>query len=203
MSTRKYPVNEAGIEAAVDAVVAGGTIVYPTETCYGIGGDATNVNAIKKVYEVKQRPRSKGLTVIVSSLAMAERYCRLSLEERHLCEALMPGPLTLVAEKKPNVPDALNEKFVFRVPGEETARQISKRANTPIIATSANISGQHQAYSVDDIGEDILFNVDVVLDGGTLEQRQPSTIVEILDSEVRIHRQGPVSAEDIRGALNG
>lgn len=202
MTTRKYKVGEAGIQAAADAVRKGGIILYPTETCYGIGGDAMNKAVINRIYELKRRPQEKGLTVIVSDLDMAKRYCYLSAHERHLCENLMPGPVTLVADKKPLVPVELNTQFVFRIPGDETARKISRKANTPVIATSANISGEPANYTIDSINESILHNVDVVLDGGTLEEREPSTIVELTEHEVRIHRAGPVSKEEIRGALN-
>ncbi len=202
MSTRKYTIGEAGIEAAAEEVRKGGMIVYPTETCYGLGGDAINKAAITKVYELKRRPQEKGLTAIVADLAMAERYCRLTAHERHLCEELMPGPLTLVAKKKSVVPQELNTQFVFRIPGNETARKIASRANTPIIATSANISGEPSSYTVDGIDESILHSVDVVLDGGTLEERAPSTIVELTDHAVRIHREGPVTREQIHRVLN-
>ncbi len=202
MSTRKYREGEAGIEAAVNAVVAGGTIVYPTETCYGIGGDALDLDVIDKVYALKQRPREKKLTVIVGNLQMAEKYCYLSPEERNLCEEFMPGPLTLVANRKRNVPDALNDRFVFRVPGNETARQITLRARTPVIATSANVSGQPSSYTVESIDEDILYGVDVVVDGGELEEQPSSTIVEVTDHHAKILREGPISGYSIHQALN-
>lgn len=201
--THKYHVGEAGIAAAVKTIGEGGTIVYPTETCYGLGGDALNRVVIDNVYKLKQRPRSKGLTVVVSDIDMAERFCVLSPEERHLCEVFMPGPLTIVATKRENVPGELNEKFVFRIPGDETARELSRQVGVPVVATSANISGRPQAYSTSEIDEAILHEVDVVLDGGTLEERQPSTVVELTDSELRIHREGPVKAADLRGELNG
>jgi L-threonylcarbamoyladenylate synthase len=202
MSTRKYDTGEAGIEAAAEEVRQGGVIVYPTETCYGIGGDAINKSVINTVYELKQRPRKKGLTAIVADLAMAERYCRLTAHERHLCEELMPGPLTLVAKKQSVVPQELNTQFVFRIPGDETARKIASRANTPIIATSANISGEPSNYTVDGIDESIIHNVAVVLDRGKLEERAPSTIVELTEHAVKVHRDGPVSKEQIHRVLN-
>lgn len=202
MTTRKYDTGEAGIKAAVDAVKKGGTVVYPTETCYGIGGNALRRKVIDHVYEVKQRPREKKLTVIVADLEMAEQFAYLSADERHLCEAFMPGPLTLVARKKPGVPNALNDRFVFRIPGSKTAREITRQAEMPIIATSANISGQPANYRVEDIDEDILYNVNVVLDGGELERRPSSTIVAVDNHHAKIIREGPVSQDAIHDVLN-
>lgn len=202
MSARKYAADEAGIAAAADAIRDGGVVVYPTETCYGIGGDALNRVAIDRVYELKQRPRSKPLTVIVSSLEMAEKYCYLDAHERHLVKEFMPGPLTLLADKKSVVPDELNDKFAFRIPGNETARELVGEAGMPVIATSANISGEPANFAVDTIDPVLLHDVDVVLDGGTLEEKPSSTIISVEEDRVRVHREGPISPEEIHKVLN-
>lgn len=175
-------------------------IVYPTETAYGIGGDALNEDIIERVYEAKQRPRSKGLTVIVNSLEQAEKYAELNEAEKALVEEFMPGPLTLVAEKKDDVPDNLNDSFVFRISSSPIARELASEG--PLIATSANISGEKTSYSVDDISEELLEKVDFVLDKGRLPRGPTSTIAEIRDGEVFIHREGPISQEEVEKVLD-
>ncbi|MFB6190894.1 MAG: L-threonylcarbamoyladenylate synthase [Candidatus Nanohaloarchaea archaeon] len=187
------------VEEAKEVLQEGGTVIYPTETAYGIAADALDPEAVEKVYEVKQRPREKKLTVIVDSLESAERYAELTGEERRIVETLMPGPLTLVADRKPAVPDVLNDRFVFRVPDSEVARELA--ANGPMTATSANISGQETSYRVEDIDPELRDEVDYIIDAGTLEQGPTSTIAEVNNGEVVIHRKGPVTREEIEEVL--
>mgnify|MGYP006291668089 FL=1 len=113
----------------------------------------------------------------------------------------MPGPLTLIVEKKDHIPDNLNEKFVFRISSSETARRLAEQG--PITATSANISGEETSYSVEDISDELLEKVDFVLDAGKLSSGPTSTIAEVNNSDIVIHRRGPVSEEDLRGVLHG
>ena len=91
------------LKQAVDVLKKGGTVIYPTETAYGLGADALNMKAIKKVYEVKQRPLEKNLTVIVDSLEMAEEYAVLTTSEISIIKKLMPGPITLISKKRESV----------------------------------------------------------------------------------------------------
>jgi L-threonylcarbamoyladenylate synthase len=187
------------LEDAREKISQGEIGVFPTETAYGVAADALNEEAVEKVYGAKQRPRDKPLTVICSSLEQVERHAELTRQERKLVEEFMPGPLTLVVEKKSHVPDVLNEKFVFRIPGSRTARELAR--DTPITATSANISGQSTSYSVEDISDELLEEVDFVLDAGELDSGPTSTIAEVKNSEIVMHRRGPVSEEDLVDVL--
>lgn len=188
------------VEEAKNVVKENDVIVYPTETAYGIGGNALNEEVIDRVYEAKQRPRSKGLTVIVNSLEQAEKYAELNEAEKALIKEFMPGPLTLVAEKKDEIPDSLNDSFVFRISSSPIARELSE--DKPLIATSANISGESTSYSVEDISDELLNKVDFVLDKGRLPKGPTSTIAEIRDGQVFIHREGPISQEEVEKALD-
>ena len=187
------------LEEARKVIENGGLVIFPTETAYGIAADVTDREAIGKVYEAKQRPRSKGLTAIVSSLSQAERYAQLSDEEKKLIEKFMPGPLTLVAEKKETVPDTLNEDFAFRIPDSKIARGLAK--DKPITATSANISGEETSYSVENISRELLQKADMILDVGKLSSSQTSTVAEVNNSEIVIHRRGPASKADLESVL--
>lgn len=190
-----------GVATAAETVREGGTIIYPTETCYGLGGDALDEAVIERVYALKQRPRSKGLTVIVADMAVAEKHAVLTEDERAVCRALMPGPLTLIAQKRGHVPDALNTHFAFRIPANDTARGIAAEAGVPLIATSANISGEPSTYRVADIAESIRDQVDCVVDAGALTQEKPSTVIDLTRGDVTVHRRGPVSRDAIEEIL--
>ena len=190
---------EVGIKQAQKQIQNGKIGVYPTETAYGIAADALNKEAIEKVYSAKQRPKSKPLTAICYDLDQVEQHSNLTEEEKNLVEEFMPGPLTLVVEKKDHVPDNLNQSFVFRIPGSDTARELA--TEDPITATSANISGQSTSYSVGDISHDLLEELDFVLDEGELSEGPTSTIAEVNNGEVVIHREGPVKRSDLENVL--
>lgn len=188
------------LEEAKKVIEEGGTVIFPTETAYGIAADATNEEAVGKVYQLKKRPREKGLTVIVKSLEQAEKYSDLSEDEKKIVEEFMPGPLTLIAEKKDNLPDNLNEDFAFRISSSETARKLA--GNTPITATSANISGKDTSYAVEEISKELREKADYIIDAGELDEGPTSTIAELKD-ELVIHREGPIKKEEIQKVLQG
>jgi len=187
------------IEKAKKVIENGGLVVFPTETAYGIAADATNPFAVEKVYDAKDRPKSKGLTTIVESLETAEEYGDLSEEEVKVIQEFMPGPLTLVTNKGEGLPPTLNDDFVFRISSGEVASKLSEVG--PITATSANISGEKTSYSISDISQELLDEVDFVLDAGELEASETSSIVEINNGEVEVHREGPVTEAELRKAL--
>lgn len=187
------------VQEAKKVIEHGGIVIFPTETCYGIAADALDKEAIDRVYEVKQRPRDKGLTVIVPDLETAERYARLSEEERRIVKELMPGPLTLVAEKKDSVPDALNDQFAFRISPSEVASKLAETG--PIVATSANISGNESSYRVEDIDPCVREAADHIIDAGELEETPSSTVAEVNNSRIVIHRRGPVDRGEIEEAV--
>ncbi|AOV95315.1 hypothetical protein AQV86_05355 [Nanohaloarchaea archaeon SG9] len=187
------------IEKAKKVIENGGLVVFPTETAYGIAADATNPFAVEKVYDAKDRPKSKGLTTIVDSLETAEEYGDLSEEEVKVIQEFMPGPLTVVTNKGEGLPPTLNDDFVFRISSGEVASKLSEVG--PITATSANISGEKTSYSISDISNKLLDEVDFVLDAGELEASETSSIVEINNGEVEVHREGPVTEAELRKAL--
>lgn len=197
----KDPDDEA-IEQAAERIREGETCIYPTETCYGLGTNALKEEAVRKIYEIKERGESKKLTCIVPSLEKAEEHCNLNRNERKVCERFMPGPLTLVADKKENVPGILNSEFVFRISSNEVANKLAEKAGVPVVATSANFSGTEGKYSLGNISMVIKERVDVILGCGELEKKEPSTVAKIDDKEVNVFREGPVSKEEVERFLN-
>jgi L-threonylcarbamoyladenylate synthase len=182
------PTDEA-IERAADRVRAGGLVVYPTETVYGLGADATDPAAVERVFEAKGRDRGKPLSMAVQDLPAAAPYVRLTERERAFCDRFLPGPVTVVVERTEHIPDELvagGDRVGLRVPDHETARRLAAAADRPVTATSANLSGEGSARSVDEVGASIRDRA-LVLDGG----RTPgggSTVVDVTAGTV--HRRG-------------
>lgn len=181
------------IEKAIDILKNGGLIVYPTETCYGIGCDALNENAVEKVYRVKKREKKKPISIIVSSLKMIRKYGKITKEVEYLVKKFMPGPLTIVVEKKRKIPDILNPKEIaFRISSHPIAQQLVKELDKPITATSANISGSKPIYSSEEIVKIFNGKVDMIIDSGNLPLIQPSTIIRVKKSKIELIREGAI-----------
>ena len=187
------------VEEAKKVIQDGGIVIFPTETAYGIAADATDNEAVEKVYEAKQRPRGKGLTAIVDSLETAGKYAELSEQENKIIKEFMPGPLTLVSERRDSVPENLNEDFAFRISSGEVADALSEVG--PVTATSANISGRETSYSVEDISQELLDKADYVIDSGELDRGPTSTIAEFSGGEVVVHREGPIKKHELEKIL--
>ncbi|NQV12529.1 threonylcarbamoyl-AMP synthase [Candidatus Uhrbacteria bacterium] len=181
---------------AVEVLKNGGVIVFPTETCYGIGCDARNSEAVKRIKEIKQRPGDMLIRLIVKDLEVAEEYGSFSDMARDLVKRHWPGPLTVVVpegKKKLSSELAQNGTVGMRVSSDEVVSKIMAEVDFPIVATSANIHDEPSAYRVEDAVAQFKkagMEPDLYLDGGELEPTPPSMIIEIVDGEVVVHRQG-------------
>jgi len=183
------------IKRAVKIIMKDGLIIYSTETCYGIGADATNPKAVRRVYKVKKRSYSKPIHIIVSSLKMMERYGEINNKIRFLVKRFMPGPLSIVTRKKETIPKILNPKEItFRIPDNTIALKLVKEARVPITATSANVSGQPPLYKIKDVIKTFNGKVEMILDSGNLKKVKPSTFID-MKSKPKILREGPIKGE--------
>lgn len=179
---------------AVKVLSKSGLVIYPTETAYGLACDATNANAIKKIFYVKKR-KGKSIPIIVSSVKMIERYAVLDKDARKLMKRFMPGPLTLVVRKK-NLPDALSKKTIgFRIPANKFAINLVKKFGKPITATSTNLSGQKSIYNISEIKKIFIGKVDLIIDSGDLPKRSPSTVFDV--NSRKLIRKGKISLKQI------
>ncbi|MFH1056635.1 MAG: L-threonylcarbamoyladenylate synthase [Candidatus Micrarchaeota archaeon] len=188
------------IEQSVAVIKKGGLVIFPTETSYGIACDATNKESLKRVYQLKGRDVFRPLPIIVSDIRMAEEYGVLDDKARKLVRAFMPGPLTIVVEKKKTLPEELSpeEKGVaFRIPGKEFARLFAQEANVPLVSTSANLSGKTPIYKADELKETFDGKIDLIVDAGNLPPVRPSTIIDLRGRDPLIVREGPLSVQDI------
>jgi len=188
--------NKGAIGHAVSVLNSGGIVVYPTETSYGLGADATNDKAVKNIIRIKKRSKSKKISVAFSDIRMARKYLIITKNAEKLVKAFMPGPLTLIVESK-NKP---TKKVGFRIPDNDFVRRLIRKFGKPITATSANISGRSDLYKIKDVIKIFNSKVDLIIDGGNLPKRKPSTIFDVLDK--KILRKGPVSEKEIQEILN-
>jgi L-threonylcarbamoyladenylate synthase len=182
------------LDDAVAAVSSGHAIVYPTETVYGLGADATDSDAVDRVFDLKERSRTKPLSLGVPSVDAALRYTRPTDREERFMRRFLPGPVTVVVERRSSLPDSLTagrDRVGVRVPDHETALALLERG-PPLTATSANRSGSPSVTRVGDLDDGVRQGVAAVLDGGETPGIE-STVVD--PGEGIVHRHGAMADE--------
>ena len=180
------------LDRAATAVAAGDVVVYPTETVYGLGADALDADAVGQVFEAKGRDRDDPLSLGVTSVDAAVGHTRPTTVATAFMRAFLPGPVTVVVERKRTVPDALTagrDRVGVRVPDHPIARALLAKTG-PLTATSANVSGTGSVTSVDDLDGRIRKRATTVIDGG----ETPGTESTVVDPDAgRIHRRGAMA----------
>lgn len=183
------------IKKAVEVMKNGGVILYPTDTVWGIGCDATNAEAVAKVYKIKQRDDSKALICLVDSDARLQRYVRNAPEVAWNVMELATKPTTVIFDEAVNLaPNLIAEdgSIAMRITNEEFSKELCYRFQKPIVSTSANISGQPAAQNYCDISEELLNAVDYVCFSRRQEHKPhtPSSIIKIKNNgEIDIIRK--------------
>ncbi len=201
--------HKAIIRAAADALRAGKTVVFPTDTSYGLAADATNIEAIRRLYAVKGREYKKPIHVVLPSLAYGRKIVRWDGRATRLVRQFWPGALTLVlpleAKTKPLQKLSAGTGFLgVRMPKNKIAADLAKALRRPITATSANVSGQPDIYRIDDLPAQYRrarLRPDVAIDAGKLPLRRPSTVLKITAGGWELLRPGPVSETKIHNVL--
>lgn len=169
-------------EIAAQIIRQGGLAVFPTETVYGLGADGTNAEASKKIYAAKGRPSDNPLIIHIAEPRDAEPYAVTSKLYYALAKAFMPGPITVIMQKKDTIPLSTTgglDSVAVRCPSHPVAHEIIKLAGVPIAAPSANLSGKPSPTTADHCIRDLTGRVDVIVDGGECEIGLESTIVKI------------------------
>lgn len=191
------------ISDIVSALKEGKTIVYPTETCYGLGVDAFNAVAVEKVFQIKKRQKKKSVLVLMSDIAMAQKYVNWTPELQQIAEKYWPGALTVVtyAKNPEKFPEGVLREdgtIAFRITDHPLAEALVKKLGRPLVSTSANISAMESPYdikSVKQMFEHENAKPDIVIDGGDLPHRTPSTIVSLVNGKMEVVRQGEIVVE--------
>ncbi len=199
---KKCELPEKDLDEIVAALKAGELVVFPTDTLYGLGGDPFKENSVKKVYVAKNRPFDMPLSIAVSNEKMMESVAVLNDPARKLIRKFMPGPLTVMLTKKPNIPDILTagtNSVGIRIPDHPLALRIIDRFG-PVTATSANLHSHKDPVDALMPQKDLKGHVQIVVDCGKTKHSGGSTIVDVSDGVVELIRKGVVSEEEIENA---
>ncbi|MCX6715179.1 MAG: L-threonylcarbamoyladenylate synthase [Candidatus Uhrbacteria bacterium] len=189
-------------DRAIVVLKTGGVIVLPTETAYGLAADATNAEALDRVIAIKGRDAGKTPPLIVATIEMAEYYMVLPPLLRALADRYWPGPLTIVGKAKGT---GLSKQVIHedgtiavRVSSHPIARQLSLQLGLPIVATSANLSGESACYSAEDVRKQFehqRIQPDFYVDMGIIPFELPSTLVKEEEGKIVVLRQGSIHLE--------
>lgn len=195
--------NQFVIKKAVEVIRAKGSLVYPTDTVYGLGVDGLSVLAIERLFKIKKRPANKPVPVIVRDMAMAKQLALFDRQTERILRAVWPGPVTVILRKKEIVSDVLTAgqpTIGLRIPNCKLVQAIMDNLEGPITATSANFSGQPALASSEQVIESFRRaypRPDLILAAGSLPASLPSTVLDLTGPRPKILRVGPTSKNDL------
>lgn len=192
------------IEKAVELIKKGDVVAFPTETVYGLGADAYNLNAVQQTFRVKGRPSDNPLIVHISRMSqLRELASEIPAEVQMLADAFWPGPLTFVLKKQESVPDIVTgglDTVAVRMPNHPVAKNLIDQTG-PLTAPSANPSGRPSPTRTEHVEKDYSSQVPV-LDGGHTEIGLESTVLDLTTKSLKILRPGAITAEMIQKVVN-
>lgn len=190
---------DVDINEVVRILKNGGLVIYPTETLYGIGADATNIFAIKKLNRYKKRPAGKPYSVAVSDVSMADKYVFLNGSAKNIYKTFLPGPVTVVSKGKHVVAKGVESEsgtLGIRIPYYRLVTDIVNKLGRPITATSANASYKKRPYKISDILDNLSHIqkrfINLIIDAGELPHNEPSTVVDTTYDDITVLRQGNI-----------
>lgn len=183
------------IGEAIDIMAEGGVILYPTDTVYGLGANIFNNDAVRKIYEIKDRDESKPLSVLVSDMEGVELIAHLNRNSREVLNEWLPGPFTFILSKRSLVSPyvSASSKVGVRIPDYPIARYLA--SIFPITTTSANKTGRDTLSNPNDILKQIGSDIDLVIDVGELNSEAASTVIDLTDSKPSLVRRGIISKD--------
>ncbi|MBQ3064927.1 MAG: threonylcarbamoyl-AMP synthase [Clostridia bacterium] len=195
---------QALLARAADCIRAGGLVVFPTETVYGLGGNALDGEAAKKIYEAKGRPSDNPLIIHIADIDWAESYCHTNALFYTLACAFWPGPLTMIMKKRDCIPASVTgglDTVAIRLPSDPVANALIRMAGVPIAAPSANLSGHPSPTTKEHVIRDLDGRVDMILAGNPSEIGLESTVIAVEEERVILLRPGAVTYEDLVSVL--
>ena len=199
--------SEIDLSKPVNAVKSGGVVAFPTDTFYALGVDAMNESAIRRAFEAKRRAADTPMPVLIANLDQTTTFTAgFGDASRVLAERFWPGALTIVVEARDEVPEALTAGLGtvgLRMPDHELARRFTAECDCALTGTSANISGEPPSKDWRYIKQAMGENLDEIVIGACGDASSASTVVQIVDTSVRILREGPISATAIENTLKG
>ncbi|KKH49364.1 L-threonylcarbamoyladenylate synthase [Methanosarcina sp. 1.H.A.2.2] len=207
--TRLFRVSEENFDAILDeaAVIIrrGGTVAFPTETVYGLGADGLNPDAVRKIFEAKERPPGNPLSLLVHSREDLGKIAKNIPEKAfRLMDAFWPGPLTIVLEKNDLVPEITSGNLTsigLRMPDHRIPLELVKRAGTPLAAPSANLSGKPSPSLASHVLADLTGRIDAVIDGGGAAIGLESTVIDMTVEPPVVLRPGAVGIDELERVI--
>ena len=200
-------IKKEDFEEAGEILPNGGLVAFPTETVYGLGGDAMNPSASKKIYAAKGRPSDNPLIVHISEVSDIEALSTDIPEVAwRLTEKFWPGPMTMILKKKPSVPDETTgglNTVAIRLPSDEIARTLIRESGVFIAAPSANSSGRPSPTRASHVIEDLSGKIDMIIDGGKCDIGLESSIIDLSSDTPLILRPGFITKEDFENVVKG
>lgn len=202
-SNQKEKIKEEEILEAAEEIKKGNLVLFPTETVYGIGANALDEKAVKKIFLAKGRQQDNPLIVHVSNIQMIEDIVKeIGLLERKLIEKFWPGPLTIIFQRKskqviPNIVTANLDTVGIRMPSNLIAQKLIEKSGVPIAAPSANVSGRPSGTKVEDIIAELDGKVEYILDGGFTDIGLESTVIKVERDTIHILRPGKITKEQL------
>ena len=205
VKTKNLGTNLEDIDAAVSILRLGGLVAMPTETVYGLAADATNENAVLKIFKAKGRPAYNPLIIHVKNTRMAEEYTQWNDVAQTLAEKFWPGPLTIVLPSRINSKIAKTARaslpsIAVRMPNHPVALNILDQLDRPLAAPSANISGKISSTSADHVLKNLNKKIDAIIDGGSSSVGVESTIVTF-QPQPTILRAGAITPKAISNEI--
>jgi L-threonylcarbamoyladenylate synthase len=192
------------INEAAKWLEKGELVAIPTETVYGLAANASNENAIVKVFETKQRPSFNPLILHVASIQLIEQYATLNQNSAKLAQAFMPGPFSLLLPKKQTVSNLItagSNLVAVRIPNHALLQSLLAKLPFALVAPSANMFGYVSPTNSAHVYNGLQGKIPYILDGGASQVGLESTIVEANNDEVIIHRNGAITEQDIKAVL--
>jgi len=196
-------IEDEKIKYIIKRLKEGKIVILPTDTSYGMVVSALDNKAINEVYKVKKRIETKPLSIIVKNIAQARKYSIINKRTIKLFNKYLPGKLTIIVKKKDYLSENLtggSQLIGLRIPDCRIIEKVIKKVNFPITATSANISGEKEPYSVKEILKQYKNKEkqpDLIVDSGTLTKNKPSTIVDLSEEKIKLIRKGPINFKDV------
>ena len=200
--------SEEAIVEAAKVMLAGGTVVFPTDTVYGLGCDATNENAIRKIFKLKNRATDKPLAIIVRDSAMAKKVAFIDQRLERAMDVMFPGAITVILWRRHKLPAILTankETIGLRIPDYKLTHLLSENMGRPYVATSANVSKEPATTKIEQViryFEKSFAKPDLILDAGDLKFSEPSTVLDLTVEKPKIVRIGPVNRKKLLEILS-
>lgn len=206
MKTEIISINDIAINTEIIASIKNGEpIAFSTETVYGLGTPISCENGISRIFDIKIRDNKKPLSAHISDL----EQLKLLFDEfpkgfERLCQAFLPGPLAIILKKSKNISNSVTcgfDTLSFRFPSDLTCQNLINIVGEPLFATSANISGNASPINAEEVYKELNGRIKFIVDGGETQYKRESTIIAIINNNIKLLRQGVIPFEKIESAF--